>query len=105
MEYVFVPLFKPDTGVLKDLNLVSQCLKLTEEAGELAQKIGILTGESGCRKPVPGDIVKQTAEEVFDVMQTAASALVILQRDYGADALKSWKLHLEKMRERGYCTE
>lgn len=84
---------------------LAQALQIQEEAGELAEKIGLLTGATGKRKPVPEDIVDLVAEEALDVAQAACGVLFSLQQNYELRINKATEKHIQKMRERGYLVD
>lgn len=72
-----------------------------EEAGELAEKIGLLTGATGKRKEVPADIKEQIMEEAIDVMQ-AAYGVVCAMELLGINPEEFMDRHVRKMKTRGY---
>lgn len=81
---------------------LAQALQIQEESGELAEKIGLLTGATGKRKTVSGDIVQQVAEEALDVAQAACGVLFALQWLFNLNIDKAVEKHIQKMKDRGY---
>ena len=77
---------------------ISQFMQIAEEMGELSERLGQLTGETGKRKSVPKDVKERVIEEAMDVAQ-AAVELVFNLCDY---PIIAEELHWEKMIERGY---
>ena len=83
------------------VNPLAQLTQIAEELGELAEKLGMLTGATGKRKQVPDDIMEQVTEEAMDVAQ-AACGVVFAMEQYGVDVQRVKEKHWAKMRERGY---
>lgn len=97
---VFQPL-KPELYI----SPLAQALQVMEEAGELAEKVGLLTGATGKRKKIPKDIVEQVCMEAMDVAQAACGVVYALSSTYNADIKELMKRHTNKMKERGYLDE
>jgi hypothetical protein len=98
MREIVIPIL---TG-LDYKSLLAQGNQITEENGEFAELAGLLTGETGKRKPKPDRLVEKTGEELFDIMQAAAGALAILVRDYGYSLEAGHRRHINKMKGRGW---
>lgn len=95
----------PVLNGLQPKTLLTQMLQSTEELGETAKNINLLTGLSAKRKPVPENIVELTSEEILDTMQSLVGCLYVLERDHGYAILTGWERHIRKMRERGFLLE
>lgn len=83
-------------------DLLSQNLQVTEEAGELAEKVGLLTGSTGKRKEVPADIAEQVISEAIDVAQAACGVAYAVAYLHKINLKVAIEQHIQKMKERGY---
>lgn len=83
-------------------SILAQALQIMEEAGELAEKIGLLTGDTGKRKQVPENIVELVIEEALDVAQSACGVIFATVDKYGIDFEQLYDRFYQKLRERGY---
>ena len=83
--------------------LESTCLKLMEEAGELAQAIGKFRGLNG-EKVELGDqeIVALISEELLDVAQVAVSMMFVLEEEYNINIKEKVEDHVQKLIRKGY---
>jgi len=77
---------------------ISQFMQISEEMGELSERLGQLTGETGKRKDVPADIRNKVIEEAMDVAQAAVELVFNLCIFYDV----AEEMHWRKMIERGY---
>lgn len=85
--------------------LESTALKLMEEAGELARVIGKFRGLSGEKVNFDHEtIVKELANELLDVAQTAVTMMFVLQDQFGINMEDALKSHYAKLEEKGYLT-
>ena len=83
--------------------LESTCLKLMEEAGELAQVIGKLRGLNGeAIKMDEHEAMELISQELLDVAQVAVSMMFVLEDSYGIDIEKKVDEHIEKLVRKGY---
>ncbi|MCT4634352.1 MAG: MazG-like family protein [Firmicutes bacterium] len=99
-EYKMISLPK-----LNNLNpgLESTCLKLMEEAGELAQVIGKFRGLNGEKvKMEHNEVVDKISEELLDVAQVAISMMFVLEQEYDINIEKQIENHVDKLRGKGY---
>lgn len=99
-EYKMISLPK-----LNNLNpgLESTCLKLMEEAGELAQVIGKFRGLNGEKEILSNDsLVDKITEELLDVAQVAISMMFVLENEYGINIHDKIDTHIEKLINKGY---
>lgn len=84
-------------------NLESTCLKLLEEAGELAQVIGKQQGLNGEKVKVSEhDFRERVSSELLDVAQVAVSMMFVLEEKYDIDIEKKIDEHIEKLVKKGY---
>ena len=84
----------------------STCLKLMEEAGELAQVIGKFRGLSGEQNTLEQkEVVERIVGELVDVAQTAATMMYVLEDQYEVDMDKALEEHVRKMIAKGYMNE
>lgn len=97
-ESIFLPKLRQELYA----SPLAQALQVQEEAGELAEKIGLLTGATGKRKTVPEDIVQQVADEALDVAQAACGVIFSLQMLFSLCVDEAVKEHIRKVKERGY---
>jgi NTP pyrophosphatase (non-canonical NTP hydrolase) len=85
--------------------LESTCLKLMEEAGELAQVIGKFRGLNG-EKDLKNEeeIIKLISEELLDVAQVAVSMMFVLEEKYNINIDEKIEKHIEKLAHKGYLS-
>lgn len=99
-EYKMISLPK-----LNNLNpgLESTCLKLMEEAGELAQVIGKFRGLNGEKEILEHtELVDKISEELLDVAQVAISMMFVLENEYNINIHDKIDEHIEKLVNKGY---
>ena len=92
---------------LNQLNptLESTALKLMEEAGELAQVIGKFRGLSGEQISMDEEtIVREVANELLDVAQTAVTMMFVLEDEFGIDIQDAVQRHCDKLEKKGYLS-
>lgn len=83
--------------------LESTCLKLMEEAGELAQVIGKFRGLNGeIVDKEHHEIVNMISEELLDVAQVAVSMMFVLEETYQIDIAEKLEEHINKLVRKGY---
>lgn len=83
--------------------LESTCLKLMEEAGELAQLIGKFRGLNGETVDMgPKEVVERISLELLDVAQVAVSMMFVLEETYQIDIDEKVSEHIEKLMRKGY---
>jgi len=83
--------------------LESTCLKLMEEAGELAQVIGKLRGLNGESVQMEEkEAMELISKELLDVAQVAVSMMFVLEDNYGINIEKKVDEHIEKLIRKGY---
>jgi NTP pyrophosphatase (non-canonical NTP hydrolase) len=83
--------------------LESTCLKLMEEAGELAQIIGKFRGLNGEVVDMEHkDIVNRISEELLDVAQVAVSMMFVLEETYQINISEKVDDHINKLMTKGY---
>ncbi len=83
--------------------LESTCLKLMEEAGELAQIIGKFRGLNGeTVDKEHQEIVNLICEELLDVAQVAVSMMFVLEDTYDIDISEKVETHINKLVTKGY---
>lgn len=83
--------------------LESTCLKLMEEAGELAQVIGKFRGLNGERDIMDEHkLVEKISEELLDVAQVAVSMMFVLEKEYDINIEDKIDNHIEKLIKKGY---
>ena len=84
----------------------STCLKLMEEAGELAQVIGKFRGMSGEPNTLEHkEVVERIVGELVDVAQTAVTMMYVIEEQYDVDMDKALEDHVDKMIAKGYMNE
>ena len=83
--------------------LESTCLKLMEEAGELAREVGKFQCMSG---ETPNKEWWQTkmdmAAELLDVAQTAVSMMFVMEEIHGLNMEDARERHITKLINKGY---
>lgn len=86
--------------------LESTCLKLMEEAGELAQVIGKFRGLNG-EKDIMDEhkLVESITGELLDVAQVAVSMMFVLEEEYGINIHDKIDEHIEKLIKKGYIAD
>ncbi len=83
--------------------LESTCLKLMEEAGELAQAIGKFRGLNGEKVNLEErEVVDHISDELLDVAQVAVSMMFVLEETYGISIKDKVDAHVEKLIQKGY---
>jgi len=83
--------------------LESTCLKLMEEAGELAQAIGKFRGLNGEKVDLEDkEVVERISKELLDVAQVAISMMFVLEETYGINIKEKLDAHVEKLIAKGY---
>lgn len=83
--------------------LESTCLKLMEEAGELAQIIGKFRGLNGeVVDKEHKEIVSLISEELLDVAQVAVSMMFVLEEIYQINIDEKVEEHINKLVSKGY---
>jgi len=86
--------------------LESTCLKLMEEAGELAQVIGKFRGLNGEKEVLDEQgLVDKISEELLDVAQVAVSMMFVLENEYDINIHDKLDEHIEKLKRKGYISE
>ena len=84
-------------------NIESTCLKLMEEAGELAQAVGKFRGLNGENVDIDEkEVVKMLSSELLDVAQVAVSMMFVLEEKYKIDISESVDEHVKKLITKGY---
>jgi len=84
-------------------NIESTCLKLMEEAGELAQAVGKFRGLNGENVDIDEqEVVKMLSSELLDVAQVAVSMMFVLEDKYKIDISESVDEHVRKLIAKGY---
>lgn len=86
--------------------LESTCLKLMEEAGELAQLIGKFRGLNG--EAITMDkksLVENISGELLDVAQVAVSMMFVLEEEYGVNIQDKIQTHIDKLVRKGYIKD
>lgn len=102
-EYKMISL--PKLNNLKP-GLESTCLKLMEEAGELAQLIGKFRGLNGEIVTMDNKkLVENITGELLDVAQVAVSMMFVLEQEYGIDIQDKIQDHIDKLIRKGYIKE
>lgn len=85
--------------------LESTCLKLMEEAGELAQVIGKFRGLNGEKDVMDQQgLVDKISEELLDVAQVAISMMFVLENEYNINIHDKIDEHIEKLINKGYMS-
>jgi NTP pyrophosphatase (non-canonical NTP hydrolase) len=83
--------------------LESTCLKLMEEAGELAQVIGKFRGLNGEKDVLDQHkLVEKITEELLDVAQVAVSMMFVLEKEYDINIHDKIDEHIDKLIKKGY---
>ncbi|MBN2793861.1 MAG: MazG-like family protein [Clostridia bacterium] len=83
--------------------LESTCLKLMEEAGELAQLIGKFRGLNGESDVMDEKkLVENITGELLDVAQVAVSMMFVLENQYNINIEDSIEHHINKLIKKGY---
>ncbi|WZL72595.1 MazG-like family protein [Clostridiaceae bacterium 35-E11] len=102
-EYtVFKQISLPKLNNLRP-GLESTCLKLMEEAGELAQVIGKFRGMNGEQIDVEEkSVAEMISKELLDVAQVAVSMMFVLEEQYGINIKEKVDEHIEKLVQKGY---
>ena len=100
-NYKYLALPKLD---LPEVTLLTTVCKIQEEIGELTQYLGKKAGASG-----ENDILKEkevmigSAEELLDVAQCCFTMMYLLTQRYEVDIDALVKLHVCKLKRKGYC--
>lgn len=99
-------LFPPTVNLYRydNYGLLAQTMQLSEEVGELAESVGLLTGATGKRKARGGHMEagRRVIEEVLDIMQVCAGLLYILQARDGHNMDVQHRQHISKLQQRNY---
>jgi protein-tyrosine-phosphatase/NTP pyrophosphatase (non-canonical NTP hydrolase) len=83
--------------------LESTALKLMEEAGELAERIGKYRALSGERQAhPPEDVMRGIGQELLDVAQTAITMMFVLEEQHDVDIQGLLQEHVRKLAAKGY---
>ncbi len=83
--------------------LESTCLKLMEEAGELAQVIGKFRGLNGeSDRLEEKEAAEHISSELLDVAQVAVSMMFVLEEQYGINIEEKVGEHIDKLIHKGY---
>ncbi|AOT71209.1 MazG-like family protein [Geosporobacter ferrireducens] len=83
--------------------LESTCLKLMEEAGELAQAIGKFRGLNGEKVELEDhEVVDMISKELLDVAQVAVSMMFVLEEEYHINIKEKVEEHVQKLIRKGY---
>lgn len=83
--------------------LESTCLKLMEEAGELAQAIGKFRGMNGEQVELDDtEVIEKISVELLDVAQVAVSMMFVLEETYGINIKEKVEAHVEKLIAKKY---
>jgi NTP pyrophosphatase (non-canonical NTP hydrolase) len=86
--------------------LESTCLKLMEEAGELAQVIGKFRGLNGETEILnETQLVEKISEELLDVAQVAVSMMFVLENEYNINIHDKMDEHIAKLIRKGYIAD
>ncbi|MBN2897184.1 MAG: MazG-like family protein [Clostridia bacterium] len=84
-------------------NIESTCLKLMEEAGELAQAVGKFRGLNGEAVEITdSEIVEMLSSELLDVAQVAVSMMFVLEEKYNINIDECVDEHVAKLIRKGY---
>lgn len=84
-------------------NIESTCLKLMEEAGELAQVVGKFRGLNGENiSHNEQEVVEMLSSELLDVAQVAVSMMFVLEDKYGISIDEKVEEHVQKLIKKGY---
>ena len=92
--------------LLINTNLLQTCLKIGEEAGELAQLVGKkqkMSGEKNNYSLNKNQLDIAILEGLLDVAQCCVTMLYILVDKYDIDVEVILARHKAKLKERGYC--
>lgn len=101
-DAIFKEISLPKLNNLKP-GLESTCLKLMEEAGELAQVVGKFRGLNG--EEVDKDdkeVIDMMCSELLDVAQVAVSMMFVLEDEYGINIDHKVDEHVSKLIDKGY---
>jgi NTP pyrophosphatase (non-canonical NTP hydrolase) len=106
-RHVFKEISLPRLNNLEP-NIESTCLKLMEEAGELAQVVGKFRGLNG-EKNIglsEKEVVEMLSSELLDVAQVAVSMMFVLEEKFGVNIDEKVDEHIVKLIRKGYiCTD
>lgn len=84
-------------------NIESTCLKLMEEAGELAQAVGKFRGLNGENVDMSdNEVVELLSSELLDVAQVAVSMMFVLEEKYDININECLDEHVAKLIKKGY---
>lgn len=84
-------------------NLESTCLKLMEEAGELAQAVGKFRGLNGENVDISDkEVIEMLSSELLDVAQVAVSMMFVLEEQYNINIDECLDGHVAKLVKKGY---
>ncbi|MTI69836.1 MAG: nucleotide pyrophosphohydrolase [Firmicutes bacterium] len=85
--------------------LESTSMKITEENGELSRAIGKFRGMSGEREGIKltdKEAYNEVTKELLDVVQSAYTMILVLEKQYGIDVEKYQENHIDKLIDKGY---
>lgn len=86
-------------------NIESTCLKLMEEAGELAQVVGKFRGLNGESVSYEEhEILEKLSSELLDVAQVAVSMMFVLEEKHNVNIAEKVEKHIEKLIGKGYIS-
>lgn len=101
-EAIFKKISLPKLNNLQP-GIESTCLKLMEEAGELAQVIGKFRGLNGEDvEKDQNDIIDLMCQELLDVAQVAVSMMFVLEDTYDINIDEKVDEHVNKLVRKGY---
>lgn len=100
-NYKYLALPKLD---LPEVTLLTTMCKIQEEIGELTQYLGKKAGASGENTTLKErEVMIGSAEELLDVAQCCFTMMYLLTQRYEVDIDALVKLHVCKLRRKGYC--
>jgi len=100
-NYKYLALPKLD---LPEVTLLTTVCKIQEEIGELTQYLGKKAGASGENAALKEkEVMIGSAEELLDVAQCCFTMMYLLTQRYEVDIDALVKLHVCKLKRKGYC--
>ena len=100
-NYKYLALPKLD---LPEVTLLTTVCKIQEELGELTQYLGKNMGASGEYSALTDrEVMIGSAEELLDVAQCCFTMMYLLAQRYDVDVDELVKLHVAKLKRKGYC--
>lgn len=100
-NYKYLALPKLD---LPEVTLLTTVCKIQEELGELTQYLGKNMGASGEYAALTDrEVMIGSAEELLDVAQCCFTMMYLLAQRYDVDVDELVKLHVAKLKRKGYC--